>query len=107
MRVILSYLPPALAAVFAIAGLVHLAGPRVMRDVFAAWGYTRGFHRVIAVYTLTTAAFLAVPETRLWGVALGSFTLVCATITLLDHRKYLYAVPNILLLAALPAVLVA
>jgi hypothetical protein len=53
-----------------------------------------------------TAAFLAVSQTRLWGVALGSFMLCGATVTLLDHRKYLYAVPNILLLAALAPALV-
>jgi len=106
MHPVPAFLPPTLAAIFAGVALVHLAGPRVLREVFAEWGFARGFHRVVGTFALITAAFLALPETRLWGVAVGSFMLFVATIILLDRGKYLYAAPNIVLLAALlPAAL--
>jgi hypothetical protein len=39
---------------------------------------------------------------RLWGIALAGFVLFGTTVTLLERRKYLYAVPGILLLGTLP-----
>jgi DoxX-like protein len=95
------------AAVFAVAALANLAGPRVLRDAYARWGYSRGFHLTAGVIEATAALFLTAPQTRIWGVAVAAVVLFLAVVTLLNHRQYLYAVPGIVLLAALPPTLLA
>jgi hypothetical protein len=42
-----------------------------------------------------------VPETRIWGGILGAFVLFITTVSLLNHRQYLFAVSTILMIAAL------
>jgi hypothetical protein len=93
------------ATIFAIAALVNLSGPRALRDAYARWGYPRRFHLITGTLESIAAAFLAVPETRIWGVAVAGIVLFVAVVTLLNHRQYLYAVPGIVLLAALPPTL--
>ncbi|MBU6297579.1 MAG: DoxX family protein [Alphaproteobacteria bacterium] len=95
-----------LVGVFALAGTVQLVGPRFVRDVYQRWEFAPGFYRVTAVLDLLAAVFLAVPETRLWGIGLAGMIIFAAVATLLGHRKYLHAVPGMLLLMALaPAAL--
>jgi hypothetical protein len=97
----------AVAAVLAVAGLVQIAGPARLLRLFVEWGYGRGFNWVSGIGALLAATFLAIPQIRAWGVALGGVMLFGSTILLLAHRKYLFALPNILLLGALPLALVA
>jgi hypothetical protein len=56
---------------------------------------------------MAAAVFLAVPQLRIWGVVLSAFLLLGTTVLLLDHRRYLFALPGILLLGTLPLALVA
>ncbi|MGH6877189.1 MAG: hypothetical protein ACREHV_07390 [Rhizomicrobium sp.] len=107
MHTISSFLPVAIAAVFAVAGFVHIAGPRPLLGLLADWGFGRGFNLVAGAFAVMAAIFLAVPQLRLWGVVLAGFMLFGLTVVLLDHRKYFYAFPNIILLGALPLALVA
>jgi hypothetical protein len=93
------------ASAFAVSAVVHLAGIKPLRELYARWEYRRNSHRVIGALNVVTALFLAVPETRLWGVALAAAILFGAVVALLNHRHYLFAVPGVILLAALPPAL--
>jgi hypothetical protein len=104
---IASFIPQLVALIIGIAGLVNLAGPRPLRRLLTEWGYGRGFNWVTGSFALAAGVFLAVPQLRLWGVTLSAFLLFGATVLLLDHRKYLFALPGIVLLGALPLALVA
>jgi fucose permease len=94
--------PKFVAAIFAVTGFVFLADPAPLSRLLTDWGYGRNFSRVFGICTLATAAFLSTPQLRLWGVALAGFVLLGTTVTLLERRRYLYAVPGILLLGTLP-----
>jgi hypothetical protein len=56
---------------------------------------------VAGVFEVTAAALLAVPETRLWGIALAGLIAFGAVVTLFNQRRYLSAVPAIILMVAL------
>jgi len=101
------FLTDTIAALLGLAGIVHLAGPRPLRRLLAEWGYGRGFNWVAGSFAVAAAVFLAVPQLRIWGVALAGFMLFGTTIELLEHRKYLYAFSNILVLGVLPLALIA
>jgi hypothetical protein len=91
----------AIAAMFAASGLLHLAGPRFVREAYERWNFPRNFHRVTGFVEVLTAAFLAHPLTRLWGIALAALTMFVAVVTLLNNRQYAYTVPGILVMLAL------
>ena len=95
------------ANAFAVSALVHLAGLRKLRVAYADWGYPRNFHRVVGGSNLIASAFLATPQTRIWGVALAGMILFIAVVTLLNHGRYAYAVPGMVLMAALPQAILA
>jgi len=91
----------ALAMLFGMAALMHLAGPRFLTGAYRRWQYGRGFHHVAGSALALAALFLAIPQTRIWGAVLGAMILFVTVTALLNRRKYLYAVPAILLMAAL------
>jgi hypothetical protein len=90
-----------LAALFTFAGLLHVAPLPIIRDGYRRWQYGRGFHYVAGIAQLFAALFLAIPETRIWGGILAAAILFVAVTSLLNHRRYLYAVPAILLMVAI------
>jgi hypothetical protein len=95
-----------LTALFAAAAAIHLAGPAFVRRAYKDWDLPPKFHRVTGAVELLAAAFLAMPITRFWGVALAGLVTFFAEITLLSHKQYAYAVPGFFILAALiPATL--
>ena len=96
-----------LAAGFAAIAAVSLAGPRSLRERYARWRYPRGFREVTGALFGLAAAFLAIPETRLFGVGVAAFVIFLIATTLLHHRQYRYAAPLIALLFALIPVLLA
>jgi hypothetical protein len=94
-----------LACLFLMAGVVHIAGPRALRLVYRRWQFASSFRYVAGAVQLLTALFLAVPQTRFWGGALAATILFTAVVSLLNHGKYLYAIPAILVMIALvPAI---
>jgi len=96
----------AVAVTLAIAGLVQIAGSRMVREAYARWEFPRGFAVVTGSLDLAAAACLAIPELRVWGIALAAVIMFGAVTTLLSHRQYLYAVPAMILMVALiPAAL--
>ncbi len=90
-----------LSALFAVAAALNLSAPDFVRRIYQRWDFPRGFHYVAGLAQVLTALFLAVPETRIWGGVLGVIVLFVTTVSLLNHRKYLYALPAILALIAL------
>jgi hypothetical protein len=94
-----NFLAVSLSILFGAASLTHLAAPRFLREAYRRWDFARGFHYVAGVAQGFAALFLAVPET--WGSVLGAMILFVAIISLLNHRKYAYAVPAILVMVAL------
>jgi hypothetical protein len=90
-----------LAAIFAIAAIIDLAGSRYVRARFRQWRYPRQFYRVMGVLQLITAAFLAAPQLRIWGILLAGLLAFFWTVTLLNHRQWSWAAAGMLLMAAL------
>ena len=95
------FLALALAAAFALPAALNLAAPKFVRRIYERWAFPRGFYYVVGVAQTFTALFLFLPETRIWGGVLGAMVLFVTVVSLLNRRKYLYAVPAILLMVAL------
>jgi uncharacterized membrane protein len=101
-----SVLADALAAVFCVIGLIHLLGPRFLRDAFEKWNYGTRVRLVTGALEIMAALMLAHPELRGWGIALAALIMFGAVITLLSHGQYLCAASSMALMAALiPATL--
>ena len=90
-----------LIAAFAASGLIQLMGPRAIRQAYRRWDYRRDTHRFVATVDLVTAVLIFLPETRPWGLVAAGLVLFGAVVTLFDHGKYPYALPALLLMAAL------
>ena len=90
-----------LTGLFGVSGVLHMAGPRFVRDAYSAWGFPRNAHRVVGVLEILTALFLSNPVTRIWGVILAGFIIFFATVALLNRGKYAYSVPGLILMLAL------
>ncbi len=94
-----------LTTLFALCAALNLAAPAFLRRLYRRWDYPRGFYYVVGVAQGMTALFLAVPQTRIWGGILGAFVLFATTVSLLNHRQYVYAIPTVLMMMAIaPAV---
>ena len=95
-----------LTALFGVSGLIHLAGPRFLREAYKRWGFPFNAHRVIGILQILTALFLSNPVTRIWGVILAGFIIFFGTVALVNHGKYVYSLPGlVLMLALVPATL--
>jgi hypothetical protein len=78
----------------------------MVREAYAGWEFPSGFAVVTGGLELLAAACLAMPDLRVWGIALAAIIMFGAVTTLFSHRQYLYAVPAMILMAALiPAAL--
>ena len=95
-----------LTFLFGLGALLNLAGPGFVLRLYRRWDYPRGFHYVVGFMQGLTALFLAIPETRIWGGILGAMVLFVAIVSLLNHRKYVYALPAIVLMLAIAPAMV-
>jgi hypothetical protein len=94
------------AIVFALIGVVQLAGPRFVREAYERWDYPQRVRLVTGVLDLMAALLLASPELRAFGIALAGLLTFGSVVVLLAHRHYLNASLAIVLMAALvPATL--
>jgi predicted lysophospholipase L1 biosynthesis ABC-type transport system permease subunit len=91
---------------FGLAGTLHIAAPRVLREAYRNWQFPRGFYYVVGVAQLVAALFVAEPRLRIWGVILAAMILFVTVVSLLNHGKYSYAVPVILMMLALPPAMI-
>ncbi|HYK79261.1 MAG TPA: DoxX family protein [Micropepsaceae bacterium] len=90
-----------IGTVLMVVGIINIAGPRKLRETYANWEFPPRFYLVAGVFEVTAAAFLAVPELRLWGIVLAGLIGFGAVVTLFNQRRYLSAVPAIILMIAL------
>ena len=90
-----------LTGLFGASGLVHMAGPRILRAAYRRWGFPSNAHRVVGVLEILAALFLSNPVTRIWGVILAGFVIFFATVALLNRGQYVYSVPGLILMLAL------
>jgi len=91
----------AIGAILSVAGIVHIAAPRRLREAYERWEFPARFYLVVGVLDVTAAAFLALPEWRSWGIALAAFIIFGTVITLVKHSRYIFAVPGVILMVAL------
>lgn len=99
--VIANILALSLAGAFCLTGMLHIAAPRFLREGYRQWRFPRDFHYVAGVAQLFAALFLAAPPLRIWGGILAAAILFVTSVSLLNHRKYAYAVSAMLVTMAL------
>jgi hypothetical protein len=96
-----------LVAVFALFAAFHALSPSILRRIYRGSDYAIATMRTIAIPLAFAAAFLVVPHTHIWGIALAAFTLFAVIVTLLFRGRYAWAVLGMLALTALPIAILA
>ena len=95
-----------LAAIFAVVGIVQLAGPRFVRDAYRGWSYSQGLRLATGLLDVAAATMLAQPSLRGWGIVLAAILVFGSVVTMLNHRQFVGAAWAILLMVGLvPATL--
>jgi hypothetical protein len=107
MHSVLWLFPKAAAIAFAVAGLYFFLDTAPLAKLLGDWVRGRNFNRVFGTFSLLAADLMAIPQLRPWAVAVAGFVLFGTTVALLERRRYLHAVPGILLLGSLPLTLAA
>ena len=75
------------ATLFAVAGMVNLAGRGAIKRDFARWGYPAWFHLLCGALELLSAALLFGQLTRVWGLALAGAIMIAVLFTLVRNRE--------------------
>ena len=88
-----------LAFAFAGAGLFNAMGGAAVQASFVRWGYPAWWNFVTAALEMFSAALIVLPETRIWGLALGATVLIAAIATLARSREYQHLPPGVALAA--------
>jgi hypothetical protein len=86
---------------FLLAAAVNLSGHPLVRAAYRSWDYPANFYRTIGALEALVVLFLALPQTRIWGVILGGFIAFFSVVTLLKNRQYAWSIPGMMLLATL------
>ena len=82
-----SILAMVLTALFAVAGMINLAGLGPVKRDFARWGYPTWVRLLCGVLELSSAGLLLWQQTRLLGLALAGVVMIGALFTLLRNRE--------------------
>ena len=82
-----------LVAAFFGAGLFNAIGTSGTQNDFARWGYPRRWSFVTGGLEIMSAVLIALPASRVVGVALGAIIIAAAVITVLRHRDLSHLVP--------------
>jgi hypothetical protein len=88
----------ALAGIFLVSAVTNLIALEFVRRAYDEWGFPPKFYRVTGVVELLVAAFLAIPKTHIWGVALGAIVTFVAVSTLLKHQRYVCSLPGMVIM---------
>ena len=88
-----------LAFAFAGAGLFNAMGGAGVQAGFIRWGYPAWWNFVTAALEMLCAALIVLPETRIWGLALGAMVLIAAIATITWRREYMHLPPGVALAA--------
>jgi hypothetical protein len=102
-----SILVMVLTALFAVSGVVNLAGLGPVKRDFARWGYPTWFRLLCGALELFSAGLLLGQQTRFLGLALEGVIMVGAVITLLRNREpFLHLAPALIFSALVVLALV-
>jgi hypothetical protein len=82
-----------LVAGFFGAGLFNAIGTRATQTDFARWGYPRWWGRFTGGLEMMSAVLIALPASRIVGLALGAVIIAAAVLTVLRHRDFSHLVP--------------
>ena len=93
-----------LAFAFTGAGIFNAMGGAVVQAQFLRWGYPAWWNFITAALETLSAALIVLPETRIWGLALGAMVLIAAVSTVTWHREYEHLPPGVALAALTEAV---
>ena len=75
------------------AGLFNaISTPQTQRD-FARWGYPRWWGRFTGALEMMSAILIALPVSRIVGLALGAVIITAAVLTVLRHGEFKHLVP--------------
>jgi hypothetical protein len=88
-----------LAFAFAGAGLFNAFGGAAVQAGFIRWGYPAWWNFVTAAFEVLGAALIVLPETRIWGLALGAMVMIAAIATVTWRREYKHLPPAVALAA--------
>ena len=82
-----------LVAGFFGAGLFNAIGTPATQGDFARWGYPRWWGRFTGGLEMMSAVLIALPGSRIVGLALGAVIIAAAVMTVLRHRDLSHLVP--------------
>jgi uncharacterized membrane protein YphA (DoxX/SURF4 family) len=82
-----------LAIAFSGAGIVNAIGTSGTRSDFARWGYPRWWGILTGGLEISSAVLIALPVSRIPGLALGAIVIAAAIFTVLRHRDYQHLPP--------------
>ena len=81
-----------LVAGFLGAGLFNAIGTPGTQSDFARWGYPRWWSRFTGGLEIVSAVLIALPASRIVGLALGAAIIWAAVLTVLRHREFSHLV---------------
>ena len=82
-----------LVAAFFGAGLFNAIGTPATQSDFARWGYPRWWGRLTGGLEMVSTVLIALPVSRMVGLALGAVIIAAAVLTVLRHRDFSHLAP--------------
>lgn len=82
-----------LVAAFFGAGVFNAIGTPATKTSFIRWGYPEWWCRVTGGLEIVTAVLVALPGSRIVGLALGAVIVAAAVLTVLRHRDFSHLAP--------------
>ena len=82
-----------LVAGFFGAGLFNAISTPATQSDFARWGYPRWWGRLTGGLEIISAVLIALPASRIVGLALGAVIIAAAVMTVLRHHDLSHLVP--------------
>ncbi|MDL2402302.1 DoxX family protein [Rhizobium mayense] len=82
-----------LVVAFSGAGLVNAIGASRTQGDFARWGYPLWWGIFTGGLEILSAVLIALPVSRIIGMALGAVIIAAALFTVLRHREYSHLAP--------------
>lgn len=82
-----------LVAGFFGAGVFNAIGTSATQGDFARWGYPRWWSSLTGVLEMMCALLIALPASRMAGLALAALVIAAAVLTVLRHRDFTHLAP--------------
>lgn len=82
-----------LVAAFCGAGVFNAIGTPGTKSDFERWGYPGWWHWVTGGLEIISAVLIALPASRIVGLALGALIIAAAVLTVLRHRDFVHLAP--------------